>query len=63
MATAPLWNPKLGDLPQLRKLAQPNYSDKDIDWMSERVRHYVRQGSQVVYAIDRAKTDFRKLNS
>lgn len=51
MATASFWSPK------------PNYSDEDIAWMSERVRYYIRKGLQTVCAIDRAKADFRKLNS
>jgi hypothetical protein len=39
------------------------YTDKEINWMSERVRFYIRQGNQAIYAIERAKADFRKLNS
>lgn len=36
-------------------------TDKDVDWCSERVRFYLRQGSEVPCAIDRAITDFRAL--
>jgi hypothetical protein len=36
------------------------YSDEDIVWLTERVRYYLRKGIQTVYAIDRAKADFRK---
>jgi hypothetical protein len=40
-----------------------NFSDKDVDWMSERVRFYIRRGSLAVYAIEHAVVDFRKLHA
>lgn len=36
------------------------FSDDDITWMTERVRYYIRKGIHTIYAIDRAKADFRK---
>jgi hypothetical protein len=40
--------------------ARRQYTDDDVEWISERVRYYIRKGFQAVYAIDRAKTDFQK---
>lgn len=42
---------------------RPQFSDRDIDWMSERVRFYIRRGSFAAYAIEHAVDDFRKLNA
>jgi hypothetical protein len=61
MAAAPsLWNPKLGDLPQLRKLAKREISDEEVEWWSERVRHYTRQSFSIVRAMDRATYDLQQ---
>jgi len=38
-----------------------DYTDEEIEWMSERVRYYIRKGIQTVYALDRAKADLQKL--
>jgi hypothetical protein len=61
MAAAPsLWNPKLGDLPQLRKLAKREISDEEVEWWSERVCHYTRQSFSIVRAMDRATYDLQR---
>ena len=40
--------------------ARRQFSDDDVDKISERVRYYIRKGFQAVYAIERAVTDFKK---
>lgn len=65
------WFQKAGALPQLSKKLPPAtevvkrkaLSDQDVDWCSERVRFYIRQGNEVVFAIERALADHRKLNA
>lgn len=71
MSASILWSPQAGGpTPQLTKrtiatvaVLKPAMTNKEVAWCSERVRYYIRQGFQAVYAIERAVVDLRKLNS
>lgn len=60
MAVPLLWNPKLGDLPQFRKLAKRTYTDEEVAWWSERVAFYLQKNAYMTKAMDRASADLKK---
>jgi len=60
MAAPLLWNPKLGDLPQVRRLAKREISDEDVEWWSERVRFYTRGSHSIVSAMEQATHDLKQ---
>jgi hypothetical protein len=39
------------------------FTDKEIEWCSERVRYYIRRCFTVTVAIERAIADLKALNS
>jgi hypothetical protein len=61
MAACPTWSPKLGDLPQLRKIvkAERVYTDEEVAWWSARVKFYLRKNADMTKAMDRAAADLR----
>ena len=62
MAACPNWSPKLGDLPQLRKVVKEKrvYTDEEVDWWSARVKHYLQRNADITKAMDRASADLRE---